>query len=392
MCWILIFVIGQSYAAGDVLLEIETDKAQMDVEAQDDGVLFKIMQSDGSKAVKVGARIAVIAEPGDDLSALSIPEEESSSTSQSSKKEESAPKEQSTDPRAEPEQKASTDGGAKSSPESQPSHSGLPNQKYPLYPSVQSLLKVHGLSKDEAAKIPATGPNGRLLKGDVLSYIGQISKDYPSQESARVKKLSHLDLSNIQLSSPKPSGDKKSTAPPALEQDPDTEIAVPISLAAVIATQKRVVDTLGIKLPLSVFIGRASELANEELPLSSRKTPSADELFDAVLGLDKVHSSAARLSRGNYYPSVAVMPPAQPVAPRSASRRSEDVFDELIGAQSRPKTVRAPPLPALVPVEGVAAAVNVFSVTARSGEEKRVRAYLDRMKLVLEGEPGRLVL
>jgi pyruvate/2-oxoglutarate dehydrogenase complex dihydrolipoamide acyltransferase (E2) component len=33
---------GDSFSAGDVLLEIETDKAQMDVEAQDDGILAKI--------------------------------------------------------------------------------------------------------------------------------------------------------------------------------------------------------------------------------------------------------------------------------------------------------------------------------------------------------------
>lgn len=37
---------GQSFTAGDVLLEIETDKAQMDVEAQDDGVMAKIMVCD----------------------------------------------------------------------------------------------------------------------------------------------------------------------------------------------------------------------------------------------------------------------------------------------------------------------------------------------------------
>ena len=37
------FCPGSSFASGDVLLEIETDKAQMEVEAQDDGKLFKIM-------------------------------------------------------------------------------------------------------------------------------------------------------------------------------------------------------------------------------------------------------------------------------------------------------------------------------------------------------------
>lgn len=35
--------VGDEFSAGDVLLEIETDKAQMDVEAQDDGIMAKIM-------------------------------------------------------------------------------------------------------------------------------------------------------------------------------------------------------------------------------------------------------------------------------------------------------------------------------------------------------------
>ena len=42
--------IGDSFAAGDVLLEIETDKAQMDVEAQDDGILAKIIVCHSTEA------------------------------------------------------------------------------------------------------------------------------------------------------------------------------------------------------------------------------------------------------------------------------------------------------------------------------------------------------
>ena len=34
---------GESFSAGDILLEVETDKAQMDVEAQDDGIMAKII-------------------------------------------------------------------------------------------------------------------------------------------------------------------------------------------------------------------------------------------------------------------------------------------------------------------------------------------------------------
>ena len=45
----------------------------MDVEAQEDGILMKIMQGDGTKGIQVGTRIAVIAEEGDDVSTLEIP-------------------------------------------------------------------------------------------------------------------------------------------------------------------------------------------------------------------------------------------------------------------------------------------------------------------------------
>ncbi|KAJ1677732.1 hypothetical protein EV182_005552, partial [Spiromyces aspiralis] len=63
---------GESYAAGDVLLQIETDKAQMDVEAQDDGVLAKILKPGGTQGVAVGEPIAIIAEEGDDLSSIDL--------------------------------------------------------------------------------------------------------------------------------------------------------------------------------------------------------------------------------------------------------------------------------------------------------------------------------
>lgn len=45
---------GDTLTAGDVLVEIETDKAQMDFEFQDDGVLAKILKGSGEKDVSVG--------------------------------------------------------------------------------------------------------------------------------------------------------------------------------------------------------------------------------------------------------------------------------------------------------------------------------------------------
>jgi pyruvate dehydrogenase E1 component beta subunit len=61
--------VGDEIASGDVLCEIETDKATMEVEAVDEGTLGKILIAEGSQGVAVNTPIAVILEEGEDASA-----------------------------------------------------------------------------------------------------------------------------------------------------------------------------------------------------------------------------------------------------------------------------------------------------------------------------------
>ncbi|GAB5511785.1 MAG: pyruvate dehydrogenase complex E1 component subunit beta [Hyphomicrobiales bacterium] len=61
---------GDTVSSGDVLAEIETDKATMEVEAVDEGVLGKIMIAEGTDEVKVNAVIAVLLQDGEDASAI----------------------------------------------------------------------------------------------------------------------------------------------------------------------------------------------------------------------------------------------------------------------------------------------------------------------------------
>src|SRR5277367_4401102 len=56
---------GETIKAGDVIAEIETDKATMEVEAVDEGVLGKILVEDGTAGVKVNAPIAVLVDKGE---------------------------------------------------------------------------------------------------------------------------------------------------------------------------------------------------------------------------------------------------------------------------------------------------------------------------------------
>jgi len=61
---------GDNVKSGDVLAEIETDKATMEVEAVDEGILAKILVPAGSDDVPVNKEIALIAEEGEDPKAL----------------------------------------------------------------------------------------------------------------------------------------------------------------------------------------------------------------------------------------------------------------------------------------------------------------------------------
>jgi len=370
---------GDSFSAGDVLLEIETDKASMDVEAQDDGILAKITQGDGTKGIKVGSRIGVIAEPGDDLSTLEIPAEESSAPPP--QKEASKPKPESkSEPKEEappaPKSSASADAPAK-----KPSGPAK-KQTYPLLPSVEHLIHEHGIDQAGIDKMTPSGPNNRLLKGDVLAYIGSISSSYPTELSAKIEKLSHLDLSNIKLATPAPAP-KSAKAADAIPEAiaPDLEVAVPISMKAVIEVQKRIQSTLGIFMPLSTFIARATDVANDNLPRSKTRAASADELFNQVLGLHKIPTGV----RGTFLPQITALSGTVPLA-KVPSRKNVDIIDILTGKRPVSKSVGGKPLP------GLSGEVNVFSVTVPKGEQKRAQLFLDRVKMVLEEEPGRLVL
>jgi biotin carboxyl carrier protein len=360
---------GDKFVAGDVLLEIETDKATMDVEAQEDGIMMKIMQGDGAKGVQVGTRIAVLAEEGDDISALDIPPDENLKQPQpEAAKQESAPAKD--DSKSEPDKTFSA-------PKSSSSHQ---KQTYPLLPSVLQLIKQNGLDESVAGEMTPTGPNGRLLKGDVLAYLGTVKANIPAEISARYEKLTHLDLSNIKAAK---APEKKMAEKAADEPPPEiigVEISLPVSLEAVVKVQKKIQDTLGVFLPLSTFISRATDVANDDLPIS-RTAPTADELFDQVLGLDQLGPTT---SQGVFFPEIRAIQSPSMMVPHLRETEA-DIIDILAGNASGSTSP-------MVAVPGISAGLNEFSLIVPQTDEKRATVFLERIKTVLETEPGRLVL
>lgn len=243
---------GDSYAAGDVLLEIETDKAQIAVEAQDDGIMAKILVEDGAKEIKVGTPIAVLADPGDDVASIDFDSVVSSAKP-------------ATETKSEEPEKPAQPTSSEPEPASRSSPVEIP-QNTILLPSVYRL--VHQLEVD-VSKIKGTGPEGRILKGDVLAAAGKISASWPAEEAKLIEKRTHLDLS--------------------FEPAPKKEVAKPKDVPKPVITQT-IIDLAALLefsthgFNLDQTISKASRLATRDALLASKPKPSVlrDRIFDSL--------------------------------------------------------------------------------------------------------------
>ncbi|KAI0715258.1 pyruvate dehydrogenase [Earliella scabrosa] len=182
---------GETFAAGDVLLEIETDKATIDVEAQDDGVLAKILANDGAKNIAVGSTIAIIGEEGDDLSgADKLASEAASEKPKEAPKEEKAPEAPKTEPAPSKPAESSK----------QEAKSELPKgDRIFASPIAKKIALERGIP---LAKVKGSGPEGRILREDVEKYqpaaatSGTPSTAVP-QPSASLPEYTDIPVSNM---------------------------------------------------------------------------------------------------------------------------------------------------------------------------------------------------
>ncbi|WFD27248.1 dihydrolipoyllysine-residue acetyltransferase [Malassezia nana] len=184
---------GDTFQAGDVLLEVETDKALMDVEAANEGIMAKILVPSGSKDVAVNDVIAFTAEEGDDLSDLpdvSKPKEDASEK----------PKEDAPD---KPKEDA-----PKSDAPPPPRSQGHAHFDKPAFPSVMRLANAYGIDEPEK-DIKATGPHGMLTKGDVLAYLKK------SRSAYGTSKAHHTTISELGQGAAPSKGVQKSKDSPS---------------------------------------------------------------------------------------------------------------------------------------------------------------------------------
>ncbi|TFB04861.1 hypothetical protein CCMA1212_002961 [Trichoderma ghanense] len=164
---------GDTIAPGEVLVEIETDKAQMDFEFQEEGVIAKILKEAGEKDVAVGTPIAVLVEEGTDISAFEkfSLEDAGGDAPAPPPKKESEPAPQST-PASTPQTTAPPEQYA-SKGRLQPALDRLPNAA----PAAIRLARSNGISLDG---VKGTGKGGKITEEDVKKLIASPAVSAPS--------------------------------------------------------------------------------------------------------------------------------------------------------------------------------------------------------------------
>jgi pyruvate dehydrogenase E2 component (dihydrolipoamide acetyltransferase) len=155
---------GDVVKAGEVLAEIETDKATMEFEATDEGTLGKILVAGGTQGVKVNAPIALLLEEGEDASALAA----------------AIPKAAPAKPAAAPAPAAAPVTVA-SPPAATPAVAAAPGQRIFASPLAKRVAKDAGL---DLKAIAGSGPHGRIIRSDVEKAIA--SGPPPSAAAAPV--------------------------------------------------------------------------------------------------------------------------------------------------------------------------------------------------------------
>lgn len=153
---------GDTVSAGDLLAEIETDKATMEFEAVDEGVIGKLLVAEGSEGVKVNTAIALLLEEGESANDMDAPSPGSKADT---------PKQDKSDDDKAP---ASADSAsAKALPAPQKSD----GERIFASPLARRIAADKGL---DLTQITGSGPRGRIIKIDVEAAKPEAREEKPA--------------------------------------------------------------------------------------------------------------------------------------------------------------------------------------------------------------------
>lgn len=270
---------GDSVAAGDVIAEIETDKATMEVEAVDEGILGKIIIAEGTEGVAVNAPIAILLEDGEEASALEGYEPANLAA-----------------PAAAPEKKQEAPKVVAPAPTPAPAPASVAPAALPvLNTSTGGRVKASPLAKRLAAEkqidlhmVKGTGPHGRIVKDDVLEFRGAPSGGLGASVVQRhAEAYVAIPNNNVRKVIAKRLCESKQTVPHfylSIECEMDKLLAMRKDMNDAVAGE----ESPPYKLSVNDFVIKAVALALKKVPEAN-----ASWTDDAILQYNNVDVSVA---------------------------------------------------------------------------------------------------
>jgi pyruvate dehydrogenase E2 component (dihydrolipoamide acetyltransferase) len=259
---------GDEVSAGDVLADIETDKATMELQSYDDGTIAKIVAGEGD-SVEVGKLIAVLAQEDEDPAEAAKAAEGRTSGGGEKKQEQkkseggdASSSDAATATKAEPAQTARN--GAAPSADDEPARSG--NGRIFASPLAKKIADEKGV---DLSSIEGSGPSGRIVKKDVEAAASgggrQPSKQAapaPAMAPAQRLEAKTVSLSNMRKTIAKRLVESKTTIP-------HYQVTLAVNMDPLLALRTQLNDQLqeqGVKLSVNDFLVRACALAMHQHP------------------------------------------------------------------------------------------------------------------------------
>ncbi|MEO7602613.1 MAG: pyruvate dehydrogenase complex dihydrolipoamide acetyltransferase [Sphingomicrobium sp.] len=251
---------GDTVSSGDILAEIETDKATMEFEAVDEGIIAKILVAEGTDGVKVGAPIAILAGEGESA------DDAAASASAKFEKKADAPK-------AEPEvAKAAPQKAPVETPPVPAAAAASPKRdddRIKASPLARRLAEAQGI---DLSSLIGSGPGGRIVRADLGDRAGGMAAKPATSALALQTQAAPVDPGDIPHERVKLSNMRKTIARRLTEskqQVPHIYLTVDINLDALLKLRGELnkgLEGRGVKLSVNDLLIKALAVALIEVP------------------------------------------------------------------------------------------------------------------------------
>ena len=261
---------GDEVKSGDILAEIETDKATMEFEAVDEGTIAKILVPEGTDGVKVGAPIAILAGEGEDVSATApkadtAPAEPPKAAAAPAPKADETPK-----AAAAPAQAPVETPAAPPQPAATPRTEG---DRVKASPLARRLAEAQGIDLNA---LQGSGPGGRIVRADVDAAVGKAPAAAPAAPTTAAATPAPAAVSTeipheaVKLSNMRKTIARRLTE--AKQTIPHYYLTVDIQLDALLKLRSELnkgLESRGVKLSVNDLLIKALAVALIEVPTAN---------------------------------------------------------------------------------------------------------------------------